>query len=539
MKLWIGSMIMAFTLGQVILAQAPSTVTMPRATLRVGVAQAVSVQIDCQAAACSAFALTIQYDPAILRVETARVGPYLGDQVFVVENHIDAASGTVQLDAATLGESATTSETTLLYLDVFALKAGTSQLEIVELRVADEVGNRLEAEGIAGEIIVQAAQAEPPTPTPTLSATDFEATVQAEMNLLLTQVETTRRALIPPTPTPDVIGTASARLTQTAQALSTPSRTPTVRPTRTPTIRPTATRMPTDTPRPSATATRTPTWTPRPTATQRPSTTPQPRSTIVPGEVDVIFHDDFDENILSPSFNVIENNMRPLAQNGLLLLNAADARSDFIGRSHSVGDDEGVVVLFRLEQGVPLDEFLLFLFLPSQDWYFHNPNVINYFHGIHTVFGSLSTQLRAGTWYYVMHQISEGGRFTTFVWERDQSIFQPLLSVSVDLGEEWSGKRWSTRIHVPKGTASLDLYEQIRFPRDYFACTVSAASLVNRRDEPAVTGEVVGQLRGRYLPVAGQTKGADGFIWWQLADESWVRSDVVVTAGACDDVPVK
>ena len=535
MKHWIGLMMIAFTLGYVADAQSTTTVTLPTLTLTVGEASEIAAQIDCQADACTAFALTIQYDPTLLRVDQARVGPYLGDQVFVVENRIDPFSGTVQLDAATLGVPATMSDTPLLYLDVVALKTGTSALAITELRVADEVGNRLEAIGIAGGITILSTRTATSTATPTISATDYELTVQAEINQLLTEVEVTRRALITSTPTPDTLATASTRLTQTSEArpVSTPTRTPTL--AQTPTIRPTTTRSPTNTPR--ATITPTYTRTQRPTATQQPSATPQPLSTIVPGGVEVAFSDAFDSNALSWAFDVLESGQRPTVSNGLLTLNASDSRSDFIGRSRVIEDNGGVLVRFRLEGEALQDEILLFLFSQNREWYFHSQRVISTLDGNHIVQGGNENRLKANTWYYLMHHVGEGGRFTTFIWEQDQSIFQPVLSVSAALGDDWNGRRWSTRLHVTRGVVSVDLYEELRFPPDYFACTVSASGIVNRRDVPAVAGGVVGELRGRYLPVLARAEGTDGFTWWQLTDESWVRNDVIVVTGDCDRVP--
>ena len=32
--------------------------------------------------------------------------------------------------------------------------------------------------------------------------------------------------------------------------------------------------------------------------------------------------------------------------------------------------------------------------------------------------------------------------------------------------------------------------------------------------------------------------GADGFLWWHLDDDAWVRSDVVEAKGGCAGVPV-
>lgn len=67
-------------------------------------------------------------------------------------------------------------------------------------------------------------------------------------------------------------------------------------------------------------------------------------------------------------------------------------------------------------------------------------------------------------------------------------------------------------------------------------CTVSAAN-VNMRGGPGTNYEVRGSLTTSATAV-GQAQGADGFIWWQLADGNWVRSDVVTEEGDCESLPV-
>lgn len=70
------------------------------------------------------------------------------------------------------------------------------------------------------------------------------------------------------------------------------------------------------------------------------------------------------------------------------------------------------------------------------------------------------------------------------------------------------------------------------------ACTISSASSANQRSGPGTNFALVGTLAGgTSAPVLGQATGADGFVWWQLAEGVWVRSDVVTQAGSCDDVP--
>lgn len=69
-------------------------------------------------------------------------------------------------------------------------------------------------------------------------------------------------------------------------------------------------------------------------------------------------------------------------------------------------------------------------------------------------------------------------------------------------------------------------------------CQVISESPVNKRAAPSTDADKVGELSGRDVGrVTGQTTGADGQIWYQLTDGSWVRSDVVDDNGLCADVP--
>ena len=69
-------------------------------------------------------------------------------------------------------------------------------------------------------------------------------------------------------------------------------------------------------------------------------------------------------------------------------------------------------------------------------------------------------------------------------------------------------------------------------------CEISAGGTVNKRNGPGTTFEVAGQLAANVVRTAqGQATGADGFIWWQLDDDSWVRNDVVRASGDCRTVP--
>lgn len=70
-------------------------------------------------------------------------------------------------------------------------------------------------------------------------------------------------------------------------------------------------------------------------------------------------------------------------------------------------------------------------------------------------------------------------------------------------------------------------------------CTISSTRGVNRRAGAGTTFEALGQFgAGQSVVGIGQANGADGFVWWQLEDGSFVRSDVVTAEGNCEDLPV-
>ena len=70
-------------------------------------------------------------------------------------------------------------------------------------------------------------------------------------------------------------------------------------------------------------------------------------------------------------------------------------------------------------------------------------------------------------------------------------------------------------------------------------CAVSSTKAANKRSGPGTTFEAAGQLvAGDEVLVSGQAKGTDGKSWWQLKDETWVRTDLVTAVGDCANVPI-
>lgn len=71
------------------------------------------------------------------------------------------------------------------------------------------------------------------------------------------------------------------------------------------------------------------------------------------------------------------------------------------------------------------------------------------------------------------------------------------------------------------------------------ACSVSTATTANQRSGPGTTFALAGTLTsGVPASVIGQANGTDGFVWWELGEGVWVRSDIVEAVGSCEGVPV-
>ncbi|NLF79479.1 MAG: hypothetical protein GX573_27620 [Chloroflexi bacterium] len=93
---------------------------------------------------------------------------------------------------------------------------------------------------------------------------------------------------------------------------------------------------------------------------------------------------------------------------------------------------------------------------------------------------------------------------------------------------------WLT--HASLGIAGLALLDE-RLPED---CVISPSQNVNRREHPGTQYAIVGTLgAGETTVVVDAAQGADGYLWWHLADESWVRSDVVNESPGCSTLDIK
>ena len=71
------------------------------------------------------------------------------------------------------------------------------------------------------------------------------------------------------------------------------------------------------------------------------------------------------------------------------------------------------------------------------------------------------------------------------------------------------------------------------------ACTVTANGNVNRRTGPSTGFDIAGQLPvGQSSGVNAKTAPVNGFVWYRLTDNSFVREDVVTVSGDCSGLPI-
>ena len=65
-------------------------------------------------------------------------------------------------------------------------------------------------------------------------------------------------------------------------------------------------------------------------------------------------------------------------------------------------------------------------------------------------------------------------------------------------------------------------------------CFVQPVTRSNLRDAPSVQGNLAGTLSSDEAVVSiAKTQADDGFIWWQLEDNTWIRDDLVNETGDC------
>ncbi len=147
--LWGGVMLMLFLSGtHSTIAQGQAVLSLT--PLQVGVAETgvIEGRIDCGTVGCGGIKITLSFDRSMLRAEEIVVGPYLGDQIFLAENTIDNAAGTVRLVAAAMAPPPAGADNVLFRLTVAGLKPGEAVLQV----------DSLEMTGVSGDPMPSTAQ---------------------------------------------------------------------------------------------------------------------------------------------------------------------------------------------------------------------------------------------------------------------------------------------------------------------------------------------------------------------------------------------
>ena len=229
----------------------------------------------------SAFQLDILYDPALVQVDAATIGDFIGStgrDVVPLGPRIDAAAGLVKAGAFSQGTAkGADGGGILVKLNATAMRAGAGQIELKNVLLTDTQAKPITA-GATGAEVVFSGEAVVPTGTP-IPATPTFTPAPPTPTATLTPIVT------PPTAAPAATGTPTAKPTATAtfgpvETQRAKVAAATVQAWSTERAQWTAT--PSATVTPTATATATATATPQATATPAPSPTVEPAATPAP-----------------------------------------------------------------------------------------------------------------------------------------------------------------------------------------------------------------------------------------------------------------
>jgi hypothetical protein len=135
-------------------AQGQTVLTL--SALDVGVAEmgAIEGRVDCGSSGCGGFKISLSFDRSLIRIEEATVGPVLGDQVFMAENTVDNAAGTVQLTASSPVPPPAGADNLLFSLTVYGLKPGTASLTVDSLEMSGADGGPVSSTSQVGAVSV-------------------------------------------------------------------------------------------------------------------------------------------------------------------------------------------------------------------------------------------------------------------------------------------------------------------------------------------------------------------------------------------------
>ena len=221
-----------------------------------------------------AFELSLRFDPALIQVDKATIGDFIGSTdrtVLPLGPNINVAEGRLDVGALSTGAlPGAQGKGVLLALSCTAMRAGQGQLDLAQVRLSDTKGQPIAATPsggnvtFTGDVLVPTATAAPVTPTATLVPLPATATLIPTATAVPPSPTAVATATMPPTETPAPAGATPAvtpepvetrlfkAVSATTQALQTAAALWTETPTATVTLEPTATSEPGSTPNPEA-----------------------------------------------------------------------------------------------------------------------------------------------------------------------------------------------------------------------------------------------------------------------------------------------
>lgn len=181
------------------------------------------------------------------------------------------------------------------------------------------------------------------------------------------------------------------------------------------------------------------------------------------GDADVTFRDDFDGSNLADDWIATTNKID--VDDGLLTLDASATETDALIRP-SIGEDEGVLVLFqytsgqmdfRLEAGeAGTPEYRRWSFTGTNDW--RSAFLIG-----RSDYDLKQVDLDENIWYYLLMRVGDDGTFYADVWERDNPIDYAFNHERTFTQEGWDNAVWDFAMHVQSGQLRIARYEELRF----------------------------------------------------------------------------
>jgi hypothetical protein len=220
-----------------LMASATVRITPPVSDADVGDIFDVEVWID-NAEDLGSFEFKMSYDPGIVHVQTAQLGPLLGSTgrtPVPLGPNIDNVAGIMQLGAFSFGSQPGANGSGIIaVVTLEAVGNGTSALHLYDVQVTDTLGQVQDVTTDDGSVVVGAAVTETPTLTPTSTDTPTLTWTPTRTPTLPSTATPTKTPTRTPTPT----GTPSPTWMPTRTATPTPTvtSTPGVKPTQTPAL---------------------------------------------------------------------------------------------------------------------------------------------------------------------------------------------------------------------------------------------------------------------------------------------------------------